>query len=95
MRRITADGVPTAPPNADQRLALDYLGAHGVNARLDVLPRQPGVSPPKAVLAHAKAVGCNAIAMGAYGHSVFRETLLGGFSEHMLSEADMPLFMCH
>ncbi|MEO1103391.1 MAG: universal stress protein [Pseudomonadota bacterium] len=95
VRLVTANGNPDAPPSEDQQLALDYLAAHGITARLDVLPHQQGVSAGEAVLTHARSVGCRAIVMGAYGHSVFRETLLGGFSEYMLEEAELPLVLCH
>jgi nucleotide-binding universal stress UspA family protein len=35
------------------------------------------------------------IVMGAYGHSRFREAILGGATRHMLETAEVPIFMAH
>ena len=35
------------------------------------------------------------IVMGAYGHSRFREAILGGATRDMLEEATLPVFMTH
>ncbi|MEM7693899.1 MAG: universal stress protein [Pseudomonadota bacterium] len=52
-----------------------------------------GTEAARQVLAAAKGSGL--IVMGAYGHSVLRERLFGGFTETMLEEADVPLLLCH
>lgn len=83
-----------SPPTADQRLALDYLEAHDVDVTFDVVERD-GHDAAHAILARARELDCDYLAMGAYGHSVFREMLLGGFSRTMLEEAQMPLLLCH
>jgi nucleotide-binding universal stress UspA family protein len=43
------------------------------------------------------AARCNAslIVMGAYTHSRLRQSFLGGVTRHVLSEADIPVVMCH
>jgi nucleotide-binding universal stress UspA family protein len=33
--------------------------------------------------------------MGAYGHSRFREAILGGATRNMLESAQIPVFMAH
>jgi nucleotide-binding universal stress UspA family protein len=33
--------------------------------------------------------------MGAYGHSRFREAVLGGATRNMLEHAKLPVFMAH
>jgi nucleotide-binding universal stress UspA family protein len=35
------------------------------------------------------------VVMGAYGHSRFREWIFGGFTEHVLRDAAMPVLMMH
>lgn len=78
----------------DESVLMDYLDAHGVPAELSLIDRG-GKSAGEAVLSRARALGCDFLVMGAYGHSVFREMLLGGITAYMLEEAEMPLAMCH
>jgi len=47
------------------------------------------------VLRQAREYRADYIVMGAYGHSVFRELLIGGFTAYMLEEAEMPLVLAH
>lgn len=35
------------------------------------------------------------IVMGAYGHSRFRESILGGATRDMLEEVSIPVLMAH
>ena len=35
------------------------------------------------------------IVMGAYGHSRFREAILGGATRYMLEQAEIPVLMAH
>ena len=44
---------------------------------------------------HASEIGADMIVMGAYGHSRFREAILGGATRNMLEEAHVPVFMSH
>jgi nucleotide-binding universal stress UspA family protein len=46
-------------------------------------------------LARAKDLKADLLVMGAYGHSQFREMILGGVTEHMLQKADIPLLLSH
>lgn len=78
----------------DEGLVLSYLRAHGVAAEMDVLPRD-GTNAAKAVLHRARELNCSVLVMGAYGHSMFREALFGGFSETMLTEAEFALLLSH
>ena len=71
-----------------------YLARHGVRAEVDVLTKSmPRVSD---ILArHVSEVGADLIVMGAYGHSRFREAILGGATRNMLQIAPVPVFMAH
>ena len=87
------DGADDAPSD-HQNLALQYLAAHGIEASLEFVTRR-GEGAAEDVLSRALELGCGYIGMGAYGHSVFREMMLGGFSEAMLHKAALPLLLCH
>jgi nucleotide-binding universal stress UspA family protein len=86
-----ADPQSTALPGADLG---EYLAAHGITARIEDL--QPdGRSVSDVVLDHARINGSDLVVMGAYGHSRFRELLLGGATRGMLRNSEIPLLMSH
>lgn len=71
-----------------------YLAAHGVTGEC-AEHRLDGKSVGEA-LCHAATVRKAAyIVMGAYGHSRFREAILGGVSRHMLAHSPVPLLLTH
>ncbi len=43
----------------------------------------------------AEDIGADMVVMGAYGHSRFREAILGGATRNMLEQAELPVFMAH
>jgi nucleotide-binding universal stress UspA family protein len=43
----------------------------------------------------AREHGADAVVMGAYGHSRFREAILGGATRDLLESAPLPLVMAH
>jgi nucleotide-binding universal stress UspA family protein len=70
------------------------LSRHGVKAEVSVLAQtMPRVSD--VVLRFAREHGNDVIVMGAYGHSRFRESLLGGATREMLETSPLPLIMAH
>lgn len=77
-------------PGADMAL---YLARHGI--RVEVSARDSGDNPGEALLAHAARSGADLIVMGAYGHSRFREILLGGATRTALLGSPLPLWMAH
>ena len=71
-----------------------YLARHGVRAEIDVLSKtMPRVSD--VLLRHATDISADLVVMGAYGHSRFREAILGGATRYMLEQAQIPVFMAH
>lgn len=70
------------------------LVRHGVHAEVSVLARSlPRVSD---VLArHIWDQNADLLVMGAYGHSRFREAILGGATRNMLEKAEVPVLMAH
>jgi nucleotide-binding universal stress UspA family protein len=70
------------------------LVRHGVRAEVSVLARTlPRVSD---VLArHLRETSADLLVMGAYGHSRFREAILGGATRDMLEKAEVPVLLAH
>lgn len=71
-----------------------WLARHGVKAEVSVLAKtMPRVSD--VLCRHARDVDADLLVMGAYGHSRFREAILGGATRNMLEKAEIPVFMAH
>ena len=71
-----------------------FLARHGVRPEIDVLSKTlPRVSD--VLQRHVQDVDADMIVMGAYGHSRFREAILGGATRNMLENAKVPVFMAH
>lgn len=71
-----------------------WLARHGIRSEIDVIARTlPKTS--EVILRHARDRGAEMIVMGAYGHSRFREAILGGATRNMLENADIPVLMAH
>ncbi|NQW14739.1 MAG: universal stress protein [Rhodobacter sp.] len=70
------------------------ISRHGVDVDVSVLARtMPRVS--ETLQQHATDVGADMIVIGAYGHSRFRESILGGATRDLLEQAKFPVFMVH
>ncbi|MDF1873614.1 universal stress protein [Vannielia sp.] len=81
------------PDRSDPGGALSQmLSRHGLKCEISVLSKtMPKVSD---VLArHASESGADLLVMGAYGHSRFREAILGGATRDILEEPPVPVFM--
>jgi nucleotide-binding universal stress UspA family protein len=71
-----------------------WLARHGVHAEIDVIAKTlPRISD--LIRRHASDMGADMVVMGAYGHSRFREAILGGATRNMLEETEIPVFMAH
>ncbi|WP_172300364.1 universal stress protein [Pseudoruegeria sp. HB172150] len=70
------------------------LSRHGVRPEVSVLAKtMPRISD--ILCRHAGDTGADMIVMGAYGHSRFREAILGGATRNMLEIAEVPVLMAH
>jgi nucleotide-binding universal stress UspA family protein len=70
------------------------LVRHGVKAEVSVLARTlPRISD--VLDRHIRDMDADMLVMGAYGHSRFREAILGGATRNMLETASVPVFMAH
>lgn len=83
------------PNRSDPGGALaQMLSRQGVKADIAVLAKtMPHVSD--VLLRHLQDVDSDLMVMGAYGHSRFREALLGGATRDMLERCEIPVFMAH
>lgn len=82
---------------ADPREAAAYLSRNDIHANvefLDPLEDAPN-EPDLALRAVCLTRSYSYCVMGAYGHSVLRETLFGGVTRRMLTSSDKPLLLAH
>lgn len=87
------DPSPIGPERGDPGVALcQMLTRHGVKAEIAVLARTvPLVSD--VLNRRATEIGADMVVMGAYGHSRFRQAILGGATRSMLEKAQVPVLM--
>ena len=66
------------------------------NAATEARQLQPGsLETADALLAAASEVTADLLVMGGYSHSRLRELVLGGVTEHVLRQANLPVLMVH
>src|SRR6516164_3757586 len=86
------DGQDVPGPSADQvRKQLRY---NGISAELVSIERE-GHSTGEAVLAAARAEGCDLLIKGAFTRNRLRQTIFGGATSYIMQHAELPLFMAH
>lgn len=92
---VVIDPPQHGPDRSDPGGALSQmLVRHGVKAEITVLAKtMPRVSD--VMLRHARDMNADMLVMGAYGHSRFREAILGGATRNMLENASVPVLMAH
>lgn len=71
----------------------EFLGRHGVQAHLQLRP--DGGDAAETLLSLAADTGADLLVLGCYGHSRFRELLLGGVSRTVLRRLTLPALMAH
>jgi nucleotide-binding universal stress UspA family protein len=70
------------------------LARHGVRAEVSILARtMPRIS--EVLMRFAREHAIDLVVMGAYGHSRFREAVLGGATRDALEVSNVPLLMAH
>lgn len=77
-------------PGADIAL---YLARHDV--KVEVLVRPHSADAGQAILALANDLDAELLVMGAYGHSRWREMVLGGATRTVLAQAALPVLLSH
>ncbi len=83
------------PERSDPGGALSQmLSRFGVRPEVSVLSKtMPSICD--ILLRHAADIEADMIVMGAYGHSRFRESILGGATRNMLERSKVPVLMAH
>jgi len=77
-------------PGADIAL---YLARH--NIKVDVMQEKTDSDAGEALLSLAANLNSDLLVMGCYGHSRFREVLLGGATRTILKSMTLPVLMSH
>lgn len=70
------------------------LSRHGVDCDIQVMSRN-GAKVSERLQRHVTEMDAQMLVMGGYGHSRFREAVLGGATREMLEHAKVPVFMAH
>jgi len=86
-------GQDVTGPSADQvRKHLRYNGIAAESIHIQLEGRR---STGEAVLAAAKAEGCDLLIKGAFTRHRLRQMIFGGTTSHIMHHADLPLLMAH
>ncbi len=89
---VTVEGGTVPGPTGEQ--VANHLVRNGVKAQAELL--QPnGKTPGEVLLEQTAALGADLLLKGAYTHSRLRQLIFGGTTQHILSAADLPVFMAH
>jgi nucleotide-binding universal stress UspA family protein len=78
-------------PGADIAAALTR---HGVKVEVKPIVATD-IDAANVILSHAADTSADFMVMGGYGHSRFREFVLGGFTRSILSSMTIPVLMSH
>jgi nucleotide-binding universal stress UspA family protein len=85
---------PFADTNCSEQPQLAAsLARHGIP--VEQCLRDQDIDAGHAIMALADETGSDLVVMGCYGHSRFREMLLGGATRTMLRAAKVPVLMMH
>ena len=90
---LTVEGGAAVPGPTGEQLCR-YLQLNGVPAK----PLSVGLDgrlTGEAILAHAKALGCDLLVKGAYTQSRLRQMIFGGTTRYILGNAELPVLMAH
>lgn len=70
------------------------LARHGIEAETATSVTD-NVSVPDEILSRLSDHSCDLLVMGGYGHSRFREMVLGGVTRHILKHMTVPVLLSH
>lgn len=75
--------------------AREYLADKEIGAEIANIDRKQGLSVGEQILEQAQSFNADWIVTGAYWHSELAEWILGGVTDVLLRQTNLPLFMCH
>jgi len=79
-------------PGADIAL---WLSRHGINVEVSQQTTASEIDTGNALLSYITDFNADMLVMGGYGHSRFREILLGGVTNTVLRSMTVPVLMAH
>lgn len=79
-------------PGADIAL---YLSRHGIKVDVSQQTTDNEIDTGNALLSYMNDFNADLLVMGGYGHSRFREVLLGGVTKTVLQSMTVPVLMAH
>lgn len=89
VEQASEDGEPVNSGGA----VVEHLGRHAVEAKHTALAQNSDVA--SVLLDEADRLKADLLVMGGYGHSRFREWVLGGVTRDILERAQMPVLVAH
>ena len=94
MLNAEVDIVSVSSDAAGLNKIAEHLERHGIKVDKYLLAGR-NFDAASLILEQADRAGNDLIVMGAYGHSRFREEVLGGATKYMLKHAPVPLLFAH
>ena len=89
---LTVEGGSVVGPTGEQ--VKRHLHLNGIAA--DTVTVNPGNrNAGEVILSHAEQLGCDLLIKGAYTQSRLRQMIFGGATNHILSAAELPVFLAH
>lgn len=89
------DQLPSAYRAVPDKQVLAWLGRHGIAANVLRQVTASDIDIGNALLSLASDRNADLLVMGAYGHTRFREILLGGVTRQILKSMTLPVLMAH
>jgi nucleotide-binding universal stress UspA family protein len=89
---LTVEGSTVPGPGPDQ--VADHLVRNGIKAEARTAQME-GRTSGQAILDECRTIGADLLLKGAYTHSRLRQMIFGGATSHILTHADLPVFMAH
>jgi len=92
---IPENGASRSAAASRVRDVVAWLSRHGITAAERVPDRAHDTSAAAQFDDIAGAVGAGLIVAGAYGHSRFRELVLGGMTQHLMTQPSRCVLLSH
>jgi nucleotide-binding universal stress UspA family protein len=89
------DTLPTSYRAVPDKDILAWLARHGITGKVTRSVTTGDIDIGNALLSLATDLGSDVLVMGCYGHTRFREVLLGGVSRQILKSMTLPVLTAH
>jgi nucleotide-binding universal stress UspA family protein len=89
------DTLPSSQRAVPDKDILTWLGRHGIKAKVTRSVTSGDIDIANALLSLASDLGSDVLVMGCYGHTRFRELVLGGVSRQILKSMTLPVLTAH